>query len=168
MLSQLLTYARAETSGSQNERFESVDLGMLVEESASQFLDAALARNIDLGFEISPAKADGFHWMLREALSNLIDNALRYSPEGGTVTVRCGNNGGHAYLGVEDSGPGIPDEHARHVFERFYRIPGSPGHGCGLGLAIVREIAELHGASLSFAPSSLGGLHVRIVFPLAK
>ena len=168
LLSQLLTYARAETSGSQNERFESVDLGMLVEESASQFLDAALARNIDLGFEISPAKADGFHWMLREALSNLIDNALRYSPEGGTVTVRCGNNGGHAYLGVEDSGPGIPDEHARHVFERFYRIPGSPGHGCGLGLAIVREIAELHGASLSFPPSSLGGLHVRIVFPLAK
>lgn len=106
--------------------------------------------------------------MLREALSNLIDNALRYSPEGGTVTVHCGAEQGQAYLGVEDSGPGIPDEHVRHVFERFYRIPGSPGHGCGLGLAIVQEIAELHGARVTFPPSLLGGLHVRIVFPSAS
>jgi two-component system sensor histidine kinase TctE len=66
---------------------------------------------------------------------------------------------------VEDSGPGIPEEHARHVLERFYRIPGSPGHGCGLGLAIVQEIAALHDARLVFLPTSLGGLHVRIVFP---
>ncbi len=164
LLSQLLTYARAETSGSQIEHFEIVDLGMLVEDSASLFLDAALARNIDLGFDISPACTKGFSWMLREALSNLIDNALRYSPEGGMVTVHCGTEQDQVYFGVEDSGPGIPEEHIRHVFERFYRIPGSPGHGCGLGLAIVQEIAELHGASVSFPPSSLGGLYVRIVF----
>lgn len=168
LLSQLLTYAQAETSGSQIERFEAVDLGMLVEDSASLFLDAALARSIDLGFDISPARTRGFPWMLREALSNLIDNALRYSPEGGTVTVHCGAEQGQAYLAVEDSGPGIPEEHVRHVFERFYRIPGSPGHGCGLGLAIVQEIAELHGARVTFPPSLLGGLHVRIVFPSAS
>ena len=165
LLSQLLTYARAETSCSLKELSEVVDLGLLVENSASLFLDAALAKHIDLGFDIAPARARGFPWMLLEALSNLIDNALRYSPDGGTVTVHCGNDNGQPFLGVEDSGPGIPEEHVRHVFERFYRIPGSPGHGCGLGLAIVQEIAELHDARLVFLPMSLGGLHVRIVFP---
>ena len=165
LLSQLLTYARAETSCSLKEQSEVVDLGLLVENSASLFLDAALAKHIDLGFDIAPARARGFPWMLLEALSNLIDNALRYSPDGGTVTVHCGNDNGQPFLGVEDSGPGIPEEHVRHVFERFYRIPGSPGHGCGLGLAIVQEIAELHDARLVFLPMSLGGLHVRIVFP---
>lgn len=165
LLNQLLTYARAETSGSLKERFESVDLGALVENSASLFLDAALAKNIDLGFDIQPARTPGFPWMLQEALSNLIDNALRYSPLGGVVTVHCGSENGCPYLGVEDSGPGIPAEHIRHVFERFYRIPGSPGHGCGLGLAIVQEIAGLHGATVVFPEVPQGGLHVRIVFP---
>jgi len=164
LLSQLLAYARAETSNPVKDKFEEVRLDRLVENSASIFLDCALAKNIDLGFDIKPATISGFPWMLQEALSNLIDNAIRYTPTGGIITVSCGSDKNHAFLEVEDSGPGIPEEQIKHVFERFYRIPGSPGNGCGLGLPIVSEIAQLHGATIQLARSEQGGLRVRIQF----
>lgn len=164
LLTQLLAYARAETSNAIQTNFEPVQLNLLAENSASIFLDAALAKNIDLGFEISPATTLGFPWMLQEALSNLIDNAIRYTPPGGIITVRSSSADNKACIEVEDSGPGIPDEHLKHVFERFYRIPGSPGHGCGLGLAIVSEIVELHGARIDLDKSPQGGLRIRISF----
>jgi two-component system sensor histidine kinase TctE len=90
--------------------------------------------------------------MLRELLSNLIDNALRYTPPGGSVTVRVRGtnigNGNQALLEVEDTGPGIAPAERHRVFERFYRILGSSASGSGLGLAIVREIAQQHGADI--------------------
>lgn len=164
LLSQLLTYARAETTNSAKDRLETVALDKLVENSASLFLDGALEKNIDLGFDIKPASTPGFPWMLQEALSNLIDNAIRYTPGDGVITVSCGEENGQAFLQVDDSGPGIPAEHLKHVFERFYRIPGSPGNGCGLGLAIVSEIVQLHAAQIDLARSEQGGLRVRIQF----
>lgn len=164
LLSQLLAYARAETKNGTKDKPEPVALDKLVENSASIFLDGALEKNIDLGFDISPASTAGFAWMLQEALSNLIDNAIRYTPAGGIITVSCGEDHGQAFLAVDDSGPGIPDEHLKHVFERFFRIPGSPGNGCGLGLAIVSEIAQLHNANIALSRSELGGLCVRIQF----
>jgi two-component system sensor histidine kinase TctE len=164
LLSQLLAYARAETSSPVKDKSEEVRLDRLVENSASIFLDCALAKNIDLGFDIKPTTISGFPWMLQEALSNLIDNAIRYTPNGGIVTVSCGHDNNCAFLEVEDSGPGIPDEQIKHVFERFYRIPGSPGNGCGLGLPIVSEIAQLHGATIQLARSEQGGLRVRLQF----
>ncbi|MET0982081.1 MAG: sensor histidine kinase, partial [Telluria sp.] len=81
-------------------------------------------------------------------LSNLIDNALRYTPAGGSVTVRVRRDGEYALLEVEDTGPGIAPHERAHVFERFYRILGSSASGSGLGLAIVREIAQQHGAEV--------------------
>lgn len=165
LLSQLLSYARAESSSSISASFESVAIDQVVEKSASTFLDAALAKNIDLGFEIESATTRGLSWMLQEALGNLIDNAVRYTPEGGIINVRCGQAGDSAYLEVEDSGPGIAQEHMGQVYERFYRIPGSPGNGCGLGLSIVQEIAGLHGASVLLGRSELGGLKARLQFP---
>lgn len=164
LLNQLLTYARAETLSAIKDGGEVVELGQLVEDSASLFLDAALAKSIDLGFDINPAQTTGSSWMLQEALSNLIDNAIRYSPTGSIVTVRCGIFNGRAFLRVEDSGEGISEEHLKHVFERFYRVPGSPGHGCGLGLAIVQEIAEVHGAQIEFPKTMQAGFCVQIVF----
>jgi two-component system sensor histidine kinase TctE len=86
--------------------------------------------------------------MQRELLSNLIDNALRYTPSGGSVTVRVRSDDESAILEVEDTGPGIPPVERPHVFERFYRILGSSADGSGLGLAIVREIARQHGAEI--------------------
>lgn len=166
LLSQLLAYARAETPARGVEVFETVALEQLGEKSATEFIDAALAKDIDLGFEMQPATIQGLAWMLQEALANLIDNAIRYTPPQGVITVRSGSADGRPYLEVEDSGPGIPTEHLRHVVERFYRIPGSPGNGCGLGLAIVEEIAKLHHAELNLFPGTgtSGGLRVRISF----
>lgn len=168
LLGQLLAYARAERVGTLVSAFETVQLNRLVEESASLFLDAALAKDIDLGFEIAPCSVDGLPWMLQEALSNLVDNAIRYTPRGGVVTVRCGVGAGQPFLEVEDSGPGIPEEYRERIFERFFRIPGMSGDGCGLGLAIVDEIAKLHAAKVSLAHAPSGGLRVSICFAVAR
>lgn len=103
--------------------------------------------------------------MLREALGNLIDNALRYCPTGSTITVCSGICSGHPYLAVEDNGPGISTEERDKVFERFYRIPGSASDGCGLGLSIVQEIAQLHAVIIHFSESTGGGLTATLIFP---
>ncbi len=109
--------------------------------------------------------------MLRELLSNLIDNALRYAGSGASVTVRVRSDADRAVLEVEDTGPGIAPQERAHVFERFYRILGSSASGSGLGLAIVREIAQQHGAEIdvfnnprSLSPKSPGAL-LRLTFP---
>lgn len=167
LVDQLLIYARAEPATAATQVFEAVSLADLAEKAASIFLDRALARNIDLGFEIEPASVDGIPWMLREALANLIDNALRYAPSSGVVTVRSGTRGRFAFLEVEDNGEGIPAGQRNRIFERFYRLPGAPGEGCGLGLAIVREIAELHAARIELADPVSGGTRVTLVFPAA-
>jgi two-component system sensor histidine kinase TctE len=88
--------------------------------------------------------------MLREMLSNLIDNAIRYTPSDHSITVKVSMNEQQALaiIEVEDNGPGIPVAEREHVFERFYRILGSNVQGSGLGLAIVREIAQQHGAQI--------------------
>lgn len=164
LVNQLLTYARAEPTAAASQVFEPVALHRLAEQAASIFLDRALAKGIDLGFDITPAEVTGISWMLREALANLIDNALRYTPPNGVVTVRTGQRDGAPFMEVEDDGFGIPETERELVFGRFYRIPGSPGDGCGMGLAIVREIAELHGAAVRLAASSSGGLRASIDF----
>lgn len=166
LVDQLLLFARAEAAGAAPV-FETVSLATLAERAASIFLDRALAREIDLGFEIAPATVVGIPWLLQEALANLIDNALRYAPSPGVVTVRSGRRGERAFLEVEDNGPGIPTATRERVFERFYRLPGTPGSGCGLGLAIVREIAEVHRATVELADAEHGGLRIGLLFPAA-
>ncbi len=94
--------------------------------------------------------------LLEDLLENLIDNALKYTPRGGRVTVRCALERESPFLEVEDDGPGIPEGERTRVRERFYRLPGSTGIGCGLGLAIVDEIARVHGASLSIGADANG------------
>ena len=165
LVTQLLIYAQTEPAASANQIFHPVALHELAESAASTFIDRALAKDIDLGFEIQPAIAEGIAWMLREALGNLIDNALRYCPAGSTITVRSGVHSGRPYLAVEDNGPGIPPEEHKKVFERFYRIPGSISGGCGLGLPIVQEIAHLHAATITFSKPANGGLTVTLTFP---
>ena len=107
----------------------------------------------------------GDAFLLREALANLVHNAIEYSNRGGRVTVRTGRRNGHAFLEVEDDGPGITPDERERVLERFYRVPGTPGTGSGLGLAIVREIASSHAASLFVAEGTAGGCRVGITFP---
>jgi two-component system sensor histidine kinase TctE len=150
LVNQLLALARAENQPQAGLAFEPVDLAALARATVQDWVQASFAHRIDLGFEQpdDPVEIAASPLMLRELLSNLIDNALRYTPAGGSVTVRVRRDGEQAILEVEDTGPGIaPAERAR-VFERFYRILDSGAPGSGLGLAIVREIAHQHGAEV--------------------
>src|SRR5262249_684579 len=100
---------------------------------------------------------------------NLFDNAIAYAREGGRITIRTRHDAGSAVLEVEDNGPGIPLDEREKVFGRFYRVEGSPGEGCGLGLAIVREIAHLHGAAVRIETASSGnGTLIVVQFPAAS
>lgn len=164
---QLLALARATPEAAAGHDQHQVDLAELAAQGVSDALDRALARQIDLGVEAEPARVIGSTWLLREVLSNLIDNALTYVPERSRVTVRAGVEDGAPFIEVEDDGPGIPEDDRERVFERFYRCPDSGGQGSGLGLAIVREIALLHEADAAVLPPRGGsrGTRVRVRFP---
>jgi len=149
---QLLALARADREGARLP----VDLYKLGDAAARDWTARAIERDVDLGFELEHAEVVGDEVMLRELLGNLIDNAIRYSPAGSVVTVRCGVRAGAPCLTVEDDGPGIPDDARAKVLERFYRVGGTPGEGSGLGLAIVREVAERHGASVEVGRPAAG------------
>jgi two-component system, OmpR family, sensor histidine kinase TctE len=163
LANQLLALARTEPGA--RSATAAVDLKGIAGGEADGWVRQSLARDIDLGFELDPALVQGDAFLLREALSNLVHNAIEYSNRGGRVTVRTGRRNGHAFLEVEDDGPGIAPEERERVLERFYRVPGTPGTGSGLGLAIVREIAASHAASLFVAEGTAGGCRVGITFP---
>ncbi|MDE2082546.1 MAG: sensor histidine kinase N-terminal domain-containing protein [Burkholderiales bacterium] len=163
MVNQLLSMARAEDAG-QALRHQTVDLAAITRDVVRDFVPRALARRIDLGYDgpdPSPAtQLQAEPVLLGELVRNLIDNALQYTPAGGTVTarVRAGaDGGGGALLQVEDSGPGIPVAEREAVFRPFYRLPDTAVEGSGLGLAIVREVAERHGATLSLEDARPAG-----------
>lgn len=164
LVQQLLALARAEPKDGTVD--QTVDLAALVRGVAEVYLPVAIAAGHDLGFDLAPASVVGSPLLLQEALSNLIDNAIYYTPSPGAITVHCGTTPSGARLLVEDSGPGIPEGVREMVFERFYRLPESGGEGCGLGLAIVRQIARQHGGKVEIGQSrSLGGCSVEIHFP---
>lgn len=165
---QLLALSRADARSLDAQPPQSVDLKALCESLLEAFLDAATAKGIDLGLETEPAATAGHGWLLREMLSNLVDNAIKYTPSGGSVTLRSGLRGGQAFLQVEDDGPGVPDAERQRVMQRFYRLPGSAGEGTGLGLAIADEIAHVHRAALTLGGGAGGrGLLVTVRFPAA-
>lgn len=173
LVNQLLALARAENQPHAGLAFESLDLAALARDHVQDWVQASFAHEIDLGYEAPDNAVDivGHPLMLRELLSNLIDNALRYTPAGGSVTVRVRGNAGQVLLEVEDTGPGIAPGERPRVFERFYRILGSSASGSGLGLAIVREIAQQHGAEIQifYNPRSthkkFPGSLFRLTFP---
>lgn len=166
LATQLLALARAEPGGSRWQALAPIDLKQLVETEADEWVHRALAKDIDLGFDLSaaPVKADPV--LLRECLANLVHNAIEYTPRGGRVTVRTFGIDRASCLEVDDSGPGIPEAERERVLERFYRLPSSPGTGSGLGLAIVREIAAAHGATVRIGTPPEGhGCRVTLRFP---
>lgn len=166
LASQLLALSRADARNLDAQAVQRVDLKALCEDLLQVHLDAATARQIDLGLEARPAHVMGNEWLLRELLGNLVDNAVRYTPAGGTVTLRCGTDP-VPYLEVEDDGPGVAPQERARVLERFYRVPGTQGEGSGLGLAIASEIARVHHSQLQLHGGAGGrGLRVRLVFPV--
>lgn len=180
LANQLLALSRADASTAAAQPMQRVDLKDLCESILPLHLDAATAKGIDLGLDAKPAQASAYEWLLRELLNNLVDNAVKYTPVGGTVTIRCGpldlQNASEVqssqgrfsvFLEVEDDGPGIAPEERARALQRFYRVLGTLGEGNGLGLAIADEIARVHRSQLELGesghgPENIGGLKVRL------
>lgn len=166
LVEQLLTLARLdpETAGGMR---TGVDLRAVVGEVVSEMAPLALERRIDLGIEGGePARIEGVPAALAILVRNLVDNAVRYSPDGARVDIDiAGAADGRLQLTVTDQGPGIAPAERERVLDRFYRIAGTRGQGSGLGLSIVRRIVELHRARLELEDGPGGrGLRVRVTF----
>jgi two-component system OmpR family sensor kinase/two-component system sensor histidine kinase QseC len=148
----------------------STNVAELLRESVGQLMPLADQRRIDIGFEGGPAPmlaapaAD-----LRSVFDNIIDNAVRYAPEGGVVDVRLHEVDGHDVVDVLDNGPGIPPDQLDRVFDRFFRVTGAPAGGSGLGLAIAQAAALRHGLRVVLSNRTDGaGLHVRVHLPASR
>ena len=166
LVSQLLVLARTDPEAVAAQEWALVDCDQLVREVAAEWVPRALAAGCDLGVDIVDAgqRVQGVELLLREALVNLIDNAVRYAGRGATITVRLRRAGDDVWMDVEDNGPGLAPELRAQAFERFVR--GSAlGEGCGLGLAIVREIVERHGGSAELRPAAPHGCIARLTLP---
>lgn len=166
LVHQLLALANAESNPDLTLKLESLDLNELASAQTAEWVPHAIQKQIDLGYE-GPGKSVaifGQGLLLREMLANILDNAIRYTPQGGKVTVHLTAKE-QTLLAVEDNGPGIPPDERERVFEHFYRVTDNGGSGSGLGLAIVREIAHTHGARVWLEDASpQGGLRINIEF----
>jgi two-component system, OmpR family, sensor kinase len=162
---QLLTLAQQDPD-LQHEPMVSVDLGELAHRVVLTQRPLAEAKSIDLQLS-APAmtRAQGVPDGLATLLGALLDNAIKYTPAGGRITVIAAAREGQPALVIEDSGPGVPEEEHARIFDRFYRRPGSQGFGSGLGLSIAHDIATRHGAEIRLeASAALGGLMVSVIF----
>jgi len=175
LVSQLLALARAEPEAAMAQSRSRFDLQRLAREVAAEQVPRALAAGIDLGSDEtaddndpteSPIYVLGNAMLIREALVNLVDNAIRYAGRGASITVSAHAQGSDAVVTVEDTGPGVPESEHEHIFQRFVRATNE-GNGCGLGLAIVKEIVERSSGSVTLQSVQPQGLRVIVRFPLA-
>ncbi len=168
LVNQLLSLTKVEPDGATFVTFEAVNLGQLAQQVASDWVSAARQKNIDLGFSDHDQTVLilGNTVLLRELMNNLIDNSIRYTPEGGHITVGIKSEDSKSIFYVQDNGIGISAENQTLVFERFYRVLGTQQEGCGLGLTIVQEIAERHKATTSIVSEGEGtGTLFLVTFP---
>lgn len=145
-----------------------LDLAETIAVVAEQFTESASEQGVQLVSESQPAQMNGDEDLLVQVLVNLLDNALKHTPAGGTITLGCRADGGQVRLWVADTGSGISPEHLPHVFERFYRADGGRARasgGVGLGLNICRSIVEAHGGTIVLASEPGRGTRVDISLP---
>lgn len=165
LVEQLLTLARIDPETAQT-KFIPFALRPIAEETLASLEPLASDKGITLQLQCETEPTiHGQAESLAIALRNLTDNAIRYTPQGGTVEIRIEETEDAIRLHVADSGPGIPESERHNIFKRFYRLAGQATDGSGLGLSIVQRIAELHQAELSLHASGLGGLEVTLSFP---
>ena len=165
LVAQLLSLARLER-GDARPKCESVDLSALLKECLSEVLPLADTKQIDLGMRVdAPVHVNGERDALRVLFGNLLDNAIRYSPEHGVVDVGVLRRGDTVLVEVTDNGPGIPPALSERVFERFFRIGAGESVGSGLGLAIARTIADQHKARIRLVNRMGGGTRAEVAFP---
>jgi two-component system OmpR family sensor kinase len=166
LVEQLLVLARQEASAATGTVSKPVDLADLARRTVADLAGVAAAKGVDVGIQhADPATVEGQPDALHILLRNLVDNAIKYTPSGGTADISVRSREGKVVVTVEDSGPGIPPDERERVFDRFYRVAGSEAAGSGLGLAIIKAIAERHGATLALGQSErLGGLSATVSF----
>jgi two-component system OmpR family sensor kinase len=174
LVRQLLTLARQERHAGEPPH-RKLDLQALIASTVSDHAPQAESKGVDLGLltppggSAHPVIVSGDQDNLRIMLGNLIDNAIRYTPQGGRVDVSVTASGGDILLLVADNGPGIPEEDRRRVFDRFYRREGNGESGSGLGLFIAQTIAERHGATIVLdSTDGNGGLSATVRFPTLR
>lgn len=164
LVAQLLALSRAEPGvvGTKEE----FDLRALIGDAANDWLPQAFRRGVELDFDLAETRITGSPHAWRELLANLVDNAIRYGGPQGRITIRCMTEGEEAVVQIDDDGPGIPPAERERVFERFYRQVGTASDGCGLGLPIVRALAEQQGAKVSLGDTPPGsGLRAELRVP---
>jgi two-component system sensor histidine kinase TctE len=174
LVNRLLMLARAEPEATTGDALEPVDLVPLARNLIAEVVPRALRADVDLGMDVAAA-ADGSiglfvmanDLLLREALQNVLDNAIEYAGAGSEITVQLERECDRAVIKVIDTGPGLPDALHEHVFERFVRATDK-GLGCGLGLAIVKEIANRFGGTVTLRNVDPHGLEVSFSFPLVE
>ena len=167
LVSQLLSLARNEPHSARTEHFAALDFNKLAFETTMEWVAEAYKKNIDLGFDGAgrEVRVRGDAARLTELINNLLDNAIRYTPPGGKVTVHVRPDPLPSLM-VSDDGPRIPVEERSRVFERFHRLLGTHAEGSGLGLAIVRDIASLHEARIDLVEDADGiGNTFTVTFP---
>ena len=165
LVQQLLILARMEPEGDEAV-FAPVNLLQLVKSCVAQFIPLAEEKNSDLGIQdAANLSVLGDSESLRVLLNNLIDNALRHTPENGRVDVNVREENEAVLLEVSDSGHGIPESERERVLDRFYRGSSVVAEGTGLGLSIAKTIAERHRAKIFLSDSESGGLTVTVRFP---
>ncbi len=166
VVEQLLALARMRADQSRY-TLQAVQILPLLQEQAEQHTAAAQQKSIRLSVASQDRTICADEDALRILLRNLVDNAIRYTPEGGEVHIACGTDGDAPFLTVADSGPGIPAEQREQALGRFHRGDNPRESGCGLGPSIVQSVVGMHKARLELGQSALGGLQVTIRFPAA-
>ncbi len=166
LIEQLLTAARTDPNDT-SVPLQPTDLAELVRRTIAEMFIFAREQKIDIALDAPEhAMISGSDAALRTLVRNLVDNAIRYTPAHGQVAAGISVDRDHVLLTVEDSGPGIPEEDRKRVFDRFYRKDQNEQTGSGLGLAIVKNIVEQHGGRIELGTSRLGGLRVAVAFRL--
>ena len=148
---------------------ESLDVGQLASDVASSLNILAEERKQTLSLDIEHVVASVDRLVLREALTNVLDNAIKYSPSGSTVSIRVATSGNQALIAIADEGPGIAPEHRDRIFHRFFRVDESRAReagGAGLGLAIAKWAVEVHGGQITVHERPQGGSDFRVLLPL--
>ncbi|WP_046684750.1 sensor histidine kinase, partial [Janthinobacterium sp. KBS0711] len=166
LVNQLLALAQLDPQSQAETGLAPGDLAHLLAQQAAQWQALAASYRLSLSVNMAPAPCALHADSLQMLLRNLVENALRYTPAPGSVVVSCGVENGRSYVRVADTGPGIAEEWHERVFERFVRLGGAQLPGSGLGLSIVRRIAERHGAHIVLGEGLQGrGLAVTVMFP---
>ncbi len=166
LVEQLLALARQDPL-SEIVECKPISLPACIEQAMGDVALMATSRHIRLEYgTCTPIDILGDAESVRVLVRNLLDNAVRYTPEDGWVRIDLTVDDPVARLSIQDSGPGIPEQDRERIFDRFYRVPGTSPAGSGLGLAIVKAIADRHEATVALGQSDSGGLAIVITFPL--